>query len=81
MHEEAKLLELQFLWVKTKMQVFGGLLDEKVESVHAWGKAVEIFESFTYLGSIVHSTMGSCQESLKWIGLAFTVMGKLNMST
>ncbi|KAG0723435.1 hypothetical protein GWK47_042757 [Chionoecetes opilio] len=35
MHEEAKALGLEVSWLKTKVQVFGGLLDEKVQSVHA----------------------------------------------
>ncbi|KAG0695116.1 hypothetical protein GWK47_027046 [Chionoecetes opilio] len=51
LHEEAKPLGLEVSWLKTKVQVFGDLLDEAVQSVHACGEDIEILESFTYLGS------------------------------
>ncbi|KAG0727554.1 hypothetical protein GWK47_034452 [Chionoecetes opilio] len=51
LHEEAKPLQLEVSWLKTKVQVFGDLLDEAVQSVHACGEDIEILESFTYLGS------------------------------
>ncbi|KAG0711984.1 hypothetical protein GWK47_019421 [Chionoecetes opilio] len=35
LHEEAKPLGLEVFWLKTKVQVFGGLLNETVQSVHA----------------------------------------------
>ncbi|KAG0719946.1 hypothetical protein GWK47_049448 [Chionoecetes opilio] len=64
LHEEAKPLGLEVYWLKTKVQVFGRLLDETVQSVHACGKDTEILESFTYLGSAVQndggSRLGSC---------------------
>ncbi|KAG0720355.1 Protein lin-10 [Chionoecetes opilio] len=34
LHEEAKPLGLEVSWLKTKVQVFGDLLDEAVQSVH-----------------------------------------------
>ncbi|KAG0725809.1 Dolichol-phosphate mannosyltransferase subunit 1 [Chionoecetes opilio] len=37
LHEEAKPLGLEVSWLKTKVQVFGDLLDEAVQSVHACG--------------------------------------------
>ncbi|KAG0706018.1 Zinc finger CCCH domain-containing protein 14 [Chionoecetes opilio] len=55
LHEEAKPLGLEVSWLKTKVQVFGDLLDEAVQSVHACGEDIEILESFTYLGSAVHN--------------------------
>lgn len=51
LHKEAKPLELQASWVQTKVQVFGGLLDESVQSVHACGEDIDVFENFTYLGT------------------------------
>ena len=33
LHEEAKPLGFQVSWPKTKVQVFGGLLDETVQSI------------------------------------------------
>ena len=80
LHEETKPLGLQVSWTKTKVQVFGGLLDETVQSVHACGEDIEILESFTYLGSVVHNSGGSRHEVLRRIGLAHGVMDSLNMS-
>lgn len=57
--EEAKSLGLQISWVKTKVQVFRSLLDEAVVSVPASGEGIEILESFTYLGNLVHNSGGS----------------------
>ena len=59
LHEEAKLLGLHISWAKTKVQVFKGLLDETVQSVHTCGEDIEILEKYTYLGSVVHNSGGS----------------------
>ena len=71
---------LKVSWAKTKAQVFGGLLDDTVQSVRVCGENVEILESFTYLGSVVHNDGGSRQEVLRRIGLAHGVMDSLNQS-
>ena len=47
LHEEVKPLELKVAWAKTKVQVFGGVLDETVQSVHACGEDIEILKNFT----------------------------------
>ncbi|KAG0717153.1 hypothetical protein GWK47_055077 [Chionoecetes opilio] len=70
LHEEAKLLGLEVSGLKTKVQVFEGLIDETVQSVHACGEDIEISESFTYLGSAVQNDGGSRQEVLQRIGIA-----------
>ena len=64
LHEEVKPLGLKVSWAKTKVQVFGGVLDETVpiQSVHVCGEDIEILKSFTYLGSVVHNDGGSSQE-------------------
>ncbi|KAG0720083.1 Hyastatin [Chionoecetes opilio] len=80
LHEEAKPLGLEVSWLKTKVQVFGDLLDEAVQSVHACGEDIEILESFTYLGSAVHNDGGSRQEALRRIGIAHGVMDSLSGS-
>ncbi|KAG0726800.1 DNA-directed RNA polymerases I, II, and III subunit RPABC2 [Chionoecetes opilio] len=80
LHEEAKPLGLEVSWLKTKVQVFGDLLDEAVQSVHACGEDIEILESFTYLGSTVHNDGGSRQEVLRRIGIAHGVMDSLSGS-
>ena len=61
---EAKPLALKVFWIKTKVQAFGNLLDDAVESVHACSEDIEILESLTYLGSVVHMNDGSRQDIL-----------------
>ena len=80
LHEEVKPLGLQVSWPKTKVQVFGGLLDETVKSIHVSDEDINILDSFTYLGSVVHNNGGSYQEVLQWIGLAHSVMDSLSTS-
>ena len=43
LHEEVKPLELKVSWPKTKVHVFG------VQSVHVYGKDIEILKNFTYI--------------------------------
>ena len=58
LHEETKPLGLQISQHKTKVQVFGGLLDETVQSIYACGEDIDILDSFKYLGSVVHNNGG-----------------------
>ncbi|XP_069986218.1 uncharacterized protein [Penaeus vannamei] len=51
---KAKPLGLQVSWTKTKIQDFGGLLGEPVQSISACCENVEVTKSFAYLGSTVH---------------------------
>ena len=53
--------------------MFGGLLDETVQYIHACGEEIDILENFTYLVSIVHNNDGSCQEIFWQISLAHGV--------
>ena len=80
LHEDAKPLGLQVSWIKTKVQVFGDLLDEAVRSVNVCGENIDIFEKFTYLGSDVHNDGRSTHEVLRRIGMAYGVMDSLNSS-
>ncbi len=70
LHEEAKPLGLQVSWTKTKVQVFGGLLDDTVQSVHACKEDIDILDYFTYLGSVVQNSGGFSHEviSADWLG-------------
>ena len=77
---EAKPLGLEVSWTKTKIQDFGDLLGEPVQLVHASGEGIEITESFTYLGSVVHNSGLSDQEVSREIGLAAGVMKSLDRS-
>ena len=47
LHEEAKPLRLQVFWPKTNVQVFGGVLGETVQSVHACGEDIELSENLS----------------------------------
>ena len=80
LHEEAKPLGLQVSWPKTKIQVFRSLLDETVQSIHAYGEDIDILDSFTYLGIVVHNNGGSRQKVLRQVGLARGVMDSLSTS-
>ena len=50
--------------------MFGGVLDETEQFVHACGEDTEILKNFTYLGNVVHDDGRSSQEVTKRIGLA-----------
>ena len=63
LHEEVKPLGLKVSWAKTK--VFGGVLDENVQSLHACCEDIEVLKSFTYLGSVVHND-GGFGSSSRW---------------
>ena len=67
-------------WPKTKVQVFGALLDETVLSFHVCGEDIDILDSFKYLGNVVHNNGGSCQEVLRQIGLVHGVMDSFSTS-
>ncbi|KAG0698918.1 hypothetical protein GWK47_025924 [Chionoecetes opilio] len=65
LHEEAKPLGLEVSWLKTKVQVFGDLLDEAVQSVHACGEDIEILENFP--GLCLHPKTGQkLAEKTTW---------------
>ena len=80
LHEEAKPLGLKVSWTKTKVQEFGDLLGDDIQSVRACGENIEILDSFTYLGSVVHNDGGSGWEVTRRLGLAYGVMDSLNRS-
>ena len=55
LYEEVKPLRLKVSSAKTKVQVFGGILDETVQSVHACDKDIKILKNFTHISSVVHN--------------------------
>ncbi len=71
---------LEVSWAKTKVQAFGGLLDDTLQSLRACGEDIKVLESFTYLGSVVHNNGRSDQEVIRRIDLAYSVMDSLNTS-
>ncbi len=80
LHEEAKPLGLEVAWTLVLVQALGGLLGDTVQSVHACGEDIEVLESFTYLGSVVHNNGGSDQEVTRRISLPHGVRKSLNTS-
>ena len=80
LHEELKPFRLKVSWPETKGQLFGGLLDETVLSVHVCGGNIEILENFTYLGSVMHNDGGSSHEIIWRMGLAHSVIDSLTTS-
>ena len=60
--------------------MFDGLLDDTVQSIRACGEDVEILESFTHLGSVVHNYGGSRQAVLRRILFFHGVMDSFNQS-
>ena len=58
--------------------MFGSLLGETVQSIHACSEDIDVLDSFTYFGSMVNG--GSRQEVLRWIGLVHGIMDSLSMS-
>ena len=77
---EAKPLGLEVSWTKTKIQDFGGLLGDHIQSIRACGEDIDITQSFTYLGSVVHDSGLSDQDVSRRIGLAAGVMNSLDKS-
>ena len=76
--EEAEPLGLRVSWIKTKIQAFGDALDVAMESVSVNGERVEIVDSFTYLGSVIHASATCATEVSRCLGLACGVMSSLN---
>ena len=56
--ERAEPLGLRVSWNKTKAQTFGDKLVATIESVLVGGENVEVTQTFTYLGSVIHSSIG-----------------------
>ena len=52
--------------------MFGGLLGETVQSMHACGKDIEILDSFKYLGNVIHDNGGHVKKSYN--GLAWPMV-------
>ena len=80
LHEESEPLGLKVSWIKTKIQAFGDLLDDAVQSVQACGENIEVWSKFTYLGSVIHNSGTSDYDVNRRLGLAYGVMNSLNKS-
>ena len=56
LREGAEPLGLRFSWIKTTIQALGDILDAIVESIPVNGENVDVTQTFTYLGSVIHSS-------------------------
>ena len=67
LREEAEPLGLRVTGIKTKVLAFGDILDGIVESIPGNGEIVEVTQTFTYLGSVIHtSNPGVCHRLPLW---------------
>ena len=57
---------MQVSWIKTKVQVFGDILDATVESIPVNAEIVEITQTFTYIGSVIHSSTANQMSIDDW---------------
>ena len=60
LREEAEPFGLRVSWIKTKFQAFGDILDATIESIPVNSEDVEISQTLTYFGSVIHSST-SCE--------------------
>ncbi|KAG0725708.1 hypothetical protein GWK47_038100 [Chionoecetes opilio] len=82
LHEEANPLGFEVFWLKTKVQVFGGLLDETLQFVHACGEDIEILEtihSFFNLPVVLLLNPGTVDDVIS--RLLFEVTGQAVLDT
>ena len=78
--EEAEPLGLRVSWIKTKIQAFGDILEAAVDSLPVAGENVDVVETFTYLGSVVHRSTSCEAEVNRRLGLAMGAMNSLDKS-
>ena len=69
LHEEVKPLGLKVFWAKTKVQVFGGSLNETVQSFRACAEDIKTLENVKYFGNVVHNDGQSNPKVIRWTGL------------
>ncbi|XP_076049304.1 uncharacterized protein LOC143029977 [Oratosquilla oratoria] len=80
LRRESRPFGLEVSWTEIKVQEFGGLLDDTVQIVHAYGEDIEVLGSFMYLGNIVHNGGGSYQDVLRRIGISHGDTDSFNQS-
>ena len=78
--EESEPLGLRVSWIKTKIQAFSGILEAAVDSLPVAGENVDVVETFTYLGSVLHRSMLCDVEDNRRLGLAIGAMNALDKS-
>ena len=54
--EVAEPLGLRVFWIKTEFQALDNILDATIESILVSVENVEVTQTFTYLGSVIHSS-------------------------
>ena len=59
----------EFAGFKTKFQALGDILDANVESIPVSVENVEVTQTFTYLGNVIHSSTSCELEVNRRLGL------------
>lgn len=55
LHKKAEALGLQVYWAKVKVQSFGAVLDDRVQTSHSCGEEVKVTKNSTYLCDVMHT--------------------------
>ena len=76
--EEAEPLGFRVSWIKTKVQAFDDIPDATVESIPVNGGNVEVTQTFTYLGSVIHSSISCELEVNRRLGRAWSALNSLD---
>ena len=76
--EEAEPHGLQVSWIKVNVQVFGDIHDTTIESILVSGKNVELTQTFTFLGSVIHSSTTCKLEVNRRLRRAWSAMNSLD---
>ena len=76
--EEAELLGLQIFWIKTKVQAFDDILDATIVSILANDEKAEVTQTFSYFGSVIHSSISCGLEVNRRLGRAWSAMNSLD---
>ena len=76
--EENEPLGLRLSWIKTKVHAFVDVLDATVESIPVISENVEVTQTFTYLGSVIHSSTSCELEINRRLGRAWNAMNSLD---
>lgn len=61
-YKQAKPFRLMVFWVRNKVQVFTVLLNEAIQSAHAYGEDIKIMEDFTCFGTIMQNNSSNFYE-------------------
>ena len=68
---------MRISWIKTKVQAFVDILNATVESIPVNSENVEVTQTFTYFGRVIHSSTSCGLEVKPRLGQAWIAMNSL----